>query len=441
MTRTIRTRYESDDASEADIVSDRDGVRLSYKESGENLRTTATPEDRHDDDGYGYPTLSQQARQRVPMAEFYSVRNLQGVSPEEPQHLDFEPPAVAKSQTSSRIVSVTSQGQSLGIDEVTRHLMQSNSKREEYRSIPPHSETSSSPMVVTHHLMPWDDQHPYDLPYHNPFYTKSFEEFLWLPRNPGGLLDLDDTIKLKVAITVEETAGRLGAWLGIEDRFTHDEMAVHSEPSLEPKSPFVGKSLCPPRSLDEDALSHHNVFDSFQDISNGDDEIDAMPILLRREATLREPVFLPNLSETRDTLAVTSKALETSSQHMARLPDRKVGIDTQTSALTNSVATEPFPELPSAGLSTIPNRADVDCGIFLHSNAFKTFQQVLKDDGETRTSNPMLTRHLSMLDLPVATIQRAKRSISTPDIVLKSPSFRNARLSERGVVFETQELV
>ncbi|KAJ3921149.1 hypothetical protein F5877DRAFT_36559 [Lentinula edodes] len=67
---------------------------------------------------------------------------------------------------------------------------------------------------VTPHPPPisWDDQSTLDLPYDNPYYTRAISNVLWLPRNPCGTLDLDDTVDLKVAISVDPTTGKIGTW-------------------------------------------------------------------------------------------------------------------------------------------------------------------------------------------------------------------------------------
>ncbi|KAF9077786.1 hypothetical protein BDP27DRAFT_1311677 [Rhodocollybia butyracea] len=56
---------------------------------------------------------------------------------------------------------------------------------------------------------------PPRLPYDNPFYTRAISNVLWLPRDPCGTLDLDDTVNLKVAISVDPAAGQLGTWMGV----------------------------------------------------------------------------------------------------------------------------------------------------------------------------------------------------------------------------------
>ncbi len=58
----------------------------------------------------------------------------------------------------------------------------------------------------------WDDEPNHDTPYDNPYYTRSISDTLWLPRDPTGILNLDDTVDLRVSITSEPGAGRLGVW-------------------------------------------------------------------------------------------------------------------------------------------------------------------------------------------------------------------------------------
>jgi hypothetical protein len=60
----------------------------------------------------------------------------------------------------------------------------------------------------------WDDECYPDQLYDNPYYTLRIENALWLPRNPCGVLDLDDTVNLYVSIASDAIGGRLGAWTG-----------------------------------------------------------------------------------------------------------------------------------------------------------------------------------------------------------------------------------
>lgn len=71
------------------------------------------------------------------------------------------------------------------------------------------------PPVITHPPpVAWDDQANIDLPYDNPYYTREISNVLWLPRNPTGILDLDDTVDLNTPLTVEGTLNMLGKWMG-----------------------------------------------------------------------------------------------------------------------------------------------------------------------------------------------------------------------------------
>lgn len=70
----------------------------------------------------------------------------------------------------------------------------------------------NKPVVPHPPPIPWDDQKTPDLPYDNPFYTRVIDNVLWLPRNPCGILNLDDTVDMKTSLTVELTAGQLGTF-------------------------------------------------------------------------------------------------------------------------------------------------------------------------------------------------------------------------------------
>ena len=73
-------------------------------------------------------------------------------------------------------------------------------------------------LVVSHPAHPvWDDDSNPDTPYDNPYYTRPISDTLWLPRDPLGILNLDDTIDLRMSLTSEPGAGKLGAWQ--EDEF------------------------------------------------------------------------------------------------------------------------------------------------------------------------------------------------------------------------------
>jgi hypothetical protein len=60
----------------------------------------------------------------------------------------------------------------------------------------------------------WNDNSHVEVPYENPYYTRAISDILWLPRDPFGILDLDDTVDLRVSLTSEPSAGQLGQWHG-----------------------------------------------------------------------------------------------------------------------------------------------------------------------------------------------------------------------------------
>ncbi|KAJ4482111.1 hypothetical protein J3R30DRAFT_3286495 [Lentinula aciculospora] len=92
---------------------------------------------------------------------------------------------------------------------------------------------------VTPHPPPisWDDQSSGDLPYNNPYYTRAISNVLWLPRNPCGTLDLDDTVDLKVAISVEPVVGQLGNFLGVSGETRSSSDIYESIPDSSRLSP------------------------------------------------------------------------------------------------------------------------------------------------------------------------------------------------------------
>lgn len=71
------------------------------------------------------------------------------------------------------------------------------------------------PVVVRPPPVAWDDQTTVDLPYDNPFYTRPYSDVLWLPDNPCGILNMDDTVDLKVSLTTDISAGQMGTWLDV----------------------------------------------------------------------------------------------------------------------------------------------------------------------------------------------------------------------------------
>jgi hypothetical protein len=65
-------------------------------------------------------------------------------------------------------------------------------------------------MVTQHAPHPaWDDESSPNQPYENPYLTRDIENVLWLPRDPCGLLDLDDTVNMHRCLTSTPGLGDL----------------------------------------------------------------------------------------------------------------------------------------------------------------------------------------------------------------------------------------
>lgn len=74
--------------------------------------------------------------------------------------------------------------------------------------------TSHSLIVTPHPSFPrWDDSPDLDQPYDNPFYRTPVDNVLWLPCNPFGTLDLDDTVDLHIPLTSSGNPDKLNRWL------------------------------------------------------------------------------------------------------------------------------------------------------------------------------------------------------------------------------------
>ena len=92
----------------------------------------------------------------------------------------------------------------------------------------------------------WNDEPDPDHPYDNPYYTKPIGSSLWLPRNPCGQLDLDDTVSLNKALTSAEHAGVLGSWLvGSSQRSPLPHPSSDIRPSPLPNTPLESSHKLP----------------------------------------------------------------------------------------------------------------------------------------------------------------------------------------------------
>ncbi|KAI0822219.1 DUF221-domain-containing protein [Trametes gibbosa] len=104
--------------------------------------------------------------------------------------------------------------------------------------------STSSAAVSRHPRHPaWEDESSTSHTYANPYYSRDIDNVLWLPRDPLGILDLDDTINLRMSLTTQPAAGRLGAWRE-EDYiesipFATSFGSIEETDSLRPNSHYV----------------------------------------------------------------------------------------------------------------------------------------------------------------------------------------------------------
>lgn len=118
---------------------------------------------------------------------------------------------------------------------------------------------------------PWDDSPRYDIPFQNPAYVCPIDDFLWLPRNPCGKLNLDDSIEMRKAIRTEVHLGGLGEW--IDDGTSVDVI---------PRNTVDSHVAVPGTIADADAFSIISVNDADSKLGNdADDEAGGIPLTRR----------------------------------------------------------------------------------------------------------------------------------------------------------------
>ena len=107
-----------------------------------------------------------------------------------------------------------------------------------------------------------------DLPYDNPFYTRAVDTSLWLPRNPCGPSNLDDTVKMRVSLTIEHAAGELGTHrYRLPERKSPGEMSQISPSSMMTQSDNVASPIS---------------FTCEHTATDGTQEIELLPAIVKR---------------------------------------------------------------------------------------------------------------------------------------------------------------
>ncbi|EUC63218.1 tranport-associated late exocytosis protein [Rhizoctonia solani AG-3 Rhs1AP] len=124
------------------------------------------------------------------------------------------------------------------------------------------------PLVVPHEeRKPWNDNPDNTAIYDNPYYTQPVPEYLWLPKNPLSLLDLNDTIKLHRALTSEAEGGDMTESISLDD-----EAAVgnfRDDSSMDPFTELTGEESIALSAIIRDRLDHGDMGEDF-DYHDGD---------------------------------------------------------------------------------------------------------------------------------------------------------------------------
>ncbi|KAF8895476.1 hypothetical protein BD779DRAFT_1609024 [Infundibulicybe gibba] len=242
ITRICRAQFEKDDIKEAEILCGIGGERPSDDGCDESGNVA------HDQDGRNLLTGAQSRPSvftwRLPAWVNLSYKTIR----HHPHHQrrrrpnPFGPPSQSLTQTSmsreahlmnhlpqERQVEPYSHDYQWGISQSGPTEGDITNIKIDLRPVVPH------PSPIT-----WDDQTTVDLPYDNPYYTREIASTLWLPRDPCGILNLDDTVDMKVSLTVEVSAGQLGSWLGLGET---SSPLLMSDTSSDLPSPRLPRSL------------------------------------------------------------------------------------------------------------------------------------------------------------------------------------------------------
>ena len=237
-----RTQFELDDAAEADVICNGHHQQRSEGQDPESVGLVGDISDQTHD-FFTSPQKSSLLTVRFPRWINFSYATFDrhhGMRHHRPQHrrpnpfgphrnCDLTEPTKPPSDGWPHCLTERPSSSTNGVLMVPREVLQEDPamSNEPRRTIPLHSPVRGS---VARHPPPepWDDQGLLDLPYDNPFYSRAIDNSLWLPRDPTGLLDLDDTIDLKSSIAVDESAGRLGSWIAVDEAASPEEVSIAS---------------------------------------------------------------------------------------------------------------------------------------------------------------------------------------------------------------------
>lgn len=248
MTRMCRTQYELDDIREAEIVCGRRRDAPEPDPSENNVVSDVViSHSREALTGAILPRPHASKTWRLPAWVNFSYSTVQHrvQNQHRRQPIPFSSGSISERVPLARITSPTIDEKNPFGTEQVLNTSSPVSHQAGAMSLPPlcslEAVDSRDPVVSHPPPIPWDDQATVDLPYDNPFYTRGISNVLWLPRNPCGILDLDDTIDLKIAITVDPIVGHLETWLGRVEAESPRSLQV-SLPAEEPSSSLLSSS-------------------------------------------------------------------------------------------------------------------------------------------------------------------------------------------------------
>ena len=257
MTRMCRAQFEQDDIAEADIVCQR-RFRPSSSEPDTDPDKLVTGSNVHSANGIVDeldPKPSVLDWRLPAWINFSYSLPRRGPKPQGPHPYPFEPQRkkdLSLSVSQPREVRVPERlSPQEGPSSVTAYAPEKGypwnipEAKRDPRVLNINLDKADSDTTVPHPPpAPWDDQAVIDLPYDNPFYTRTIDNVLWLPRNPTCVLDLDDTVDMKTSITVEASVGRLGTWPGLGETMSPiSAVPTPSPPEQTAMSPVMQCSL------------------------------------------------------------------------------------------------------------------------------------------------------------------------------------------------------
>lgn len=186
MTRMCRSRFERDNIMEATAVCGIGGANGSDQ--------PIEPSGGKEDEDNTTSRTSRFRTWRLPQWINFSY----AIGPRFKHPLESRPPIPFRNRqrSFSRLDSINESNQEEQLDNTPRQSSGTSGSTSLVQKHPPHPT--------------WDDEPRHDIPYDNPYYSRPIASALWLPRNPCGVLDLDDTIDLHRSLTSEPGAGDLG---------------------------------------------------------------------------------------------------------------------------------------------------------------------------------------------------------------------------------------